>query len=167
MLYEDSLGDLVVRPETVRKYTKEYGEWSLDPFPKENQLVVDPSFGSSCVDLFTGIRPIWRLRGFETVRTLSGISTLAALAPSAKNRMTNATNSQDGEQKYASYAMEEAILTNLGLKDKYILQRDFVMETWATDNMEAARAATFNAMIYNIVVQVRCLGRSVERRTIV
>ena len=276
LLFEDSYGDLRVRPDTVRRYTDDYGEWMLKPFPKVDDLVVDPSYGE-CRDVFTNLRPLWRMRGFKTVRTLSGISTLAALTPKAgrpnvdANNMSNddfflqyydddegytwgdeedytwgdeedyiwedeegfaestedieegfaestegieegfaestegieegfAESTEDieegfaestegieegfaesteavdedfaaigevsvqeeeesdssgkGGNKYAGYAMEKKILKAIGLKDKYILQRDFVTETWASKDKEAKRAVAYNAMISNTVVQV-------------
>ncbi len=239
LLFEDSYGDLKVRPDTVRRYTDDYGEWMFRPFPKVNDLVVDPSYGE-CRDVFTNLRPLWRMRGFKTVRTLSGISTLAALTPKADGPNANANDmsndeffyqyyddqgytweeedgysweeegfvevtekidegfaeviekkdedfsevtevveedagfdegfatvgevvEEEGEKsdssgkggnKYAGYAMEKKILKAIGLKDKYILQRDFVTETWATKDKEAKRAVVYNAMISNTVVQV-------------
>jgi len=163
LVFEDSYGDLRIRPETVRRYTKDFGEWELDPFPKEDEFVVDPDYGQDCFDIFTNMRPLWRLRGFRTVRTLSGISTLVALTPTpleSENNSTELAAMAEDEwgvhNKYSRYALEQQILKALGLKDKFILQRDFITETYTTKDKEARRAVVYNAMISNTVLQVSC-----------
>lgn len=167
LVFEDTYGDLKIRPGSTRRYTKDYGEWTVEHFPKDDQLVVDPGYGDKCLDVFTDLPPLWRLRGFSTVKTLSGISTLAALTPKAtKIQQTNSTialsveeseEEQDGQaNKRARYALEWAILKALGLKDKFILQRDFIMETYATKDKEPKHAVAYNAVISNTIIQLAC-----------
>ena len=174
VIFEDTDGDLTLDSKTKWRLTEDTGEWYFKYFARKDQLVVDPSYGNDCIDVFTNLRPLLRLRGFKTVRTLSEISTLAALAPQQStdtndNDFENENNSADAETEnttnnlhqadqnagYTKYALEGKILKALGLKDKYILQRDFVAEAYSTEDKEAKRAIVYNAMISNTVIQVR------------
>lgn len=161
LVYEDTYGDLRIRPGTTRRYTKEYGEWTVEHFPKDDQLVVDPGVGDKCLDVFTDLPPLWRLRGFSTVKTLSAISTLAALTPKAAEShqaalaMEESEAGQNGKaNKRARYALDGEFLKALGLKDKFILQRDFIMEAYATKDKEPKHAAAYNTVISNTIIQV-------------
>lgn len=161
LVFEDAYNDQLIYMSTNRYYTGENGEWKPEEFPDDAPLVIDPTNGNECYDLFTGLRPLWRMRGFDTVKTLSAFSTLACLTPgadsnkNAKRKTTSQDNSESNESSTETFEVETDILQALGLQDTHLLQRDFIMETYYAADPDIWKAVVYNAIIANTVLQVQ------------
>eukprot|EP00210_Caulerpa_lentillifera_P001108 g1069.t1 len=171
VMFEDKYNDLELHEDVSKARSAENGQWALTPYPS-SRIVVNTRMDQLCIDTFTQLRPVWRLRALPGMKTISAISTLVSMATSLKKKKKiQPTNQREltavniGVQMNKAsfvnksrrrFVLKRKMMRSLGLQDDQILERNFIIEVYQTRDNEAKHAFINNAIISNIVSQCAC-----------